>query len=61
MDPTALPLPTPLPTLLPDQTLVSLTTHSQAVGALGLQPAGVAIIALLVLWIVLRLLVSARR
>lgn len=48
---TAIPLPTALPTLLPDQTLASLTIHSQAVAQLGVKPAGVGIIALLFLWL----------
>lgn len=56
MDPTAIPLPT----ILPDQTLAALPIHGQAVTQLGLQPAGIAIIAVLVLWVCLRLLVNAR-
>ncbi|MEI7537284.1 MAG: hypothetical protein WCJ76_08725, partial [Comamonadaceae bacterium] len=48
---TAIPLPTALPTLLPDQTLAALTIHSQAVAQLGVKPAGVGIIALLFLWL----------
>ena len=53
--------PTPLPTMLPDQTLEGLTAHGQAITATAAAPVGLAIISLLLLWAGMRLLVWGRR
>lgn len=59
--PTAVPTMTALPTILPDQTLVVLAQHGQAVEQLGMQPAGWGMVALLALWLGLHRLTSRRR
>jgi len=56
-----MPTPIPVPTLLPDQTLVSLSEHSQAITALAGSPAGAGIIGLLVLAIALLWVIPRRR
>jgi hypothetical protein len=57
--PTPFMLPTPLPTILPDQVLgAALTMHGQAVTTLGTQPTGAAIIAIIILWVFVHFLIS---
>lgn len=56
-----MPTPTPLPTVLPDQTLVSLAQHSQAITAIAGSPMGAGIIGLLALSIALLWVIPRRR
>jgi hypothetical protein len=55
--PTAGILPSPLPTIIPDQTLELLATQGQAITETASGKAGLAIIASLLLWVGLRMLV----
>jgi hypothetical protein len=55
---TAIPLPSALPTILPDQSLAALPLHSQAVVDLAAQPAGWLLVSLLFLWLGLQLLLG---
>jgi hypothetical protein len=61
--PTAVPYPppTPLPTMLPDQTLEGLATHGHAITATAAAPVGLAILSVFFLWMGLRMLVWGRR
>jgi putative effector of murein hydrolase LrgA (UPF0299 family) len=55
------PTPIPVTTLLPDQTLASLSEHGQAITSLAGSPMGAGIIGLLALAIALLWVIPRRR